>query len=918
MVITHVDDFSIAGTKETVNELKEKERSVLTVSKVEKDSFRLTGIDIQKTRDEIVILMEYDANSIEEIQDIRKAKPDDKLTKQENKVYRKYAGKISWMTSRPVFNECDRYKIRQWKILDEVICPLLQLFLIWGNPDWDHKVQFLTYLENKNVDINKLKKKLYPEQLKTLEKYPPDVAKWDITLICLLLKHCKGVFAGKDDIAWSSGSGKEPECLITSLKDIRNTIAHEALNLNKKDFFDKIEEIRSLMERALCSVGKICSHVSQTEIDASVANFNKKLNEIRDADISPKTLDEYKKELFFSEQITLIRNKGVPFLKDVLNRNTTMNPLSLIVKGDGRQLPVNEIFTEIELNQDGKNEEVLLEDIIDVASGSDTGSFILLKGHAGMGKSTLVKKITSDWANQRSSIKGLSSFHLLFYAELRDNINTYDRLLEFSLGEEVHRSFKDGDLVKAVLGQKTLVILDGYDELNKSSSGLFNHILSLNKLYSQLTVIVTTRPEAEEKLNAHIESMALNVVHLRLVGIKANKREEFVTKYFLSLPKDSPVLQELDNLLEFLRKTEHKMSIVWEVAYNLCLLTILWMFKPDDVNRITTEAELYWQIFLLIISKLEERLQRNPSTCDLELSVLQHKINIFLDELSLESLKGLKDDFINLPHSVYQRLTDLCLRLGVPIEELAGAFLKKVTSFNNSYYTFPHKGFMEFMGGYNIRKQVTRLPMQMWSQELSKTCIPPHIQKKMLSSVVSNERIKKATVKYVVKELHGGSLPDSLEKYQNLLIQTLSIFHVGEVEVPLSTKIETLKLLEKSGLKDKDSFLKVMHNIKCDDKVARWIAQRFCLIDNNTKITDSSFESYIALLAATDPPLPNRKEIRIFIDLKESISGFEVLTKHLLRHQVYPREISLLHSFDKKESLNTEDTESIKSLLSKG
>ncbi|XP_068225461.1 uncharacterized protein [Palaemon carinicauda] len=816
----------------------------------------------------------------------------------------------------PVFNESDRYKIRLWKISDEVISPLLRQFLIWGNPDWDQKIKFLNYLENKKVEMNKLKKKLYPDQLKTLQKYPTDVAKWDITLICLLLKHCKGVFAGKDDIAWSSGSGKEPECLITYLKDIRNTIAHEALNLNQKDFFDKIEEIRTLMERALCSVGKICSHVSQTEIDANVANFNKKLNEIRDADISPKTFDEYKKELFFSEQITLIRNKGVPFLKDVLNRNTTINPLSLIVKGDGRQLPVNEIFTEIELNQDGENKEVLLEDIIDVASGSDAGSFILLKGHAGMGKSTLVKKITSDWANQRPSIKGLSSFHLLFYAELRDIINTFDRLIECFLGEEVHRSFKDGDLVKAVLGQKTLVILDGYDEVNKSSSGLFNHILSLNKLYSQLTVIVTTRPEAEEKLNAHLYPRALNAVHLRLVGIRANKREEFVTKYFLSLPKDSPVLPELDKLLEFLKKTEHKMSIVWEVTYNLCLLTILWMFKPDDVNRITTEPELYWQVFLLIISKLEERLQRNPSTCDLELSVLQHKINIFLEELSLESLKGLKDDFINLPHSVYQRLADLCLRLELPIEELAGAFLKKVTSFNNSYYTFPHKGFMEFMGGYNIRKQVIRSPMHMWSEELSKTCIPPHIQEIMLSNVVSNKRIKKATVKDVVKELHDGSLPKSLEKYQNLLIQTLSIFHMGEVEVPLAAKIETLELLEKSGLKDKDSFLKVMHNIKCNDEMSRWIAQRFRLIDNNTLITDSSFESYIALLAATDPPLPNRDKIRISINLKESITGFEVLTKHLLRHQVYPREIWLHRSFREFTSINAEETESIKSLLS--
>ena len=99
MVITHVDDFSIAGTKKFVDNLIEKVQGALTVSKIEKDGFRFTGIDIQKTEDQIIISMEDYANSIEKIQDIRKAKPDDPLTKQEMKVYRKYAGKISWLAA---------------------------------------------------------------------------------------------------------------------------------------------------------------------------------------------------------------------------------------------------------------------------------------------------------------------------------------------------------------------------------------------------------------------------------------------------------------------------------------------------------------------------------------------------------------------------------------------------------------------------------------------------------------------------------------------------------------------------------------------------------------------------------------------------------------------------------------------------
>ena len=99
MVITHVDDLTIAGTKAFVNKISEKVQSLLKVSKVEKDRFRFTGIDIQKTRNEIVISMDDYANSIEEIIDIRKARPDDPLTKQEIQVYRKYAGKVGWLAA---------------------------------------------------------------------------------------------------------------------------------------------------------------------------------------------------------------------------------------------------------------------------------------------------------------------------------------------------------------------------------------------------------------------------------------------------------------------------------------------------------------------------------------------------------------------------------------------------------------------------------------------------------------------------------------------------------------------------------------------------------------------------------------------------------------------------------------------------
>ena len=45
-VLTHVDDFSLAGTEEFVKEIIVGVEEDLTVSKVERDRFQFTGLDV--------------------------------------------------------------------------------------------------------------------------------------------------------------------------------------------------------------------------------------------------------------------------------------------------------------------------------------------------------------------------------------------------------------------------------------------------------------------------------------------------------------------------------------------------------------------------------------------------------------------------------------------------------------------------------------------------------------------------------------------------------------------------------------------------------------------------------------------------------------------------------------------------------
>ena len=79
----------------------------LTVSKIERDNFRYTRIDVSTTDDGIEIKMEVYVGSLEEIKEIRKADRDENITKLEMKEYRKMTGKLVWLpNSTPSSEAC--------------------------------------------------------------------------------------------------------------------------------------------------------------------------------------------------------------------------------------------------------------------------------------------------------------------------------------------------------------------------------------------------------------------------------------------------------------------------------------------------------------------------------------------------------------------------------------------------------------------------------------------------------------------------------------------------------------------------------------------------------------------------------------------------------------------------------------------
>ena len=94
--LSHVDDFTIGGKEEEFVKMIVKGISKkFTVSKVEENQFRFTGLDVKVEKGKIEVSMEDYAKSVEGIEEIRKADRNEKLTKLKLNEYRKYTGKIS-------------------------------------------------------------------------------------------------------------------------------------------------------------------------------------------------------------------------------------------------------------------------------------------------------------------------------------------------------------------------------------------------------------------------------------------------------------------------------------------------------------------------------------------------------------------------------------------------------------------------------------------------------------------------------------------------------------------------------------------------------------------------------------------------------------------------------------------------------
>ena len=288
------------------------------------------------------------------------------------------------------------------------------------------------------------------------------------------------------------------------------------------------------------------------------------------------------------------------FLKAEYKRRSHLKPLFW---DSTFELPLDDVYTRLKIVSRRKA-DFRVEDnevnVFDIFTALDKGEDVmtLVEGSPGIGKTTFCLKLAYDWAHGKIPPEcSFPKFELMLLLKCRDiHKDIMETISEQLLPEDTEEKTKEGlfDFIKDIHNQeKTLIVLDGLDELPQGSEQFVDKLLQ-RRILSFCYVLATSRQER----GIDVRRKYCFDILLEIKGFTESDAFEYIRKHFknvdpLHSPKGESLIKEIqeNTLLHALRNN----------PLNLLLLCVI--YEDYEGNLPSSRSELYRVIVLCLLRR---------------------------------------------------------------------------------------------------------------------------------------------------------------------------------------------------------------------------------------------------------------------------------------------------------------------------
>ena len=332
------------------------------------------------------------------------------------------------------------------------------------------------------------------------------------------------------------------------------------------------------------------------------------------------------------------------------------------------------------------------------------GALVLVEGRPGSGKTTLVHKVTRDWATGRKVLQGakmvfLITLRLLNFSKKDQNLL---EVLEVFYGGEVLRKSVEHDLQECG-GKGACFIIDGLDEYwRKEVRESVIYQLIYKKCLPFSMVIVASRPVATNELRRSCSR------RVEVIGFSKSQIYEYVETYPFN-GSDKVVSNMVSKLKLYLDRHPNILHMCYLPVH---AAMICFLFSQLEGNIPHTETQIYEQFTISTLLRQKTRKEEQQ-----QLKSLNDLCGV--EELQFRSICKLAFDMIMNSQQVVSQ-SDAQVSLSDATSSVLGLLTVEHTSRHyglEHLYTFHHLTFQEFLAAFYI----TGLEVQEQKYLLTKT-----------------------------------------------------------------------------------------------------------------------------------------------------------------------------------------------------